>query len=101
LIDAGASDGSPDASADDPDGGALFRSFTHAFLAGAGDRAFRTHADHGLWTLSRTAFEFGRTRRPGEQSIRLSSPSELPGRSVLEIPGRGRVPPSEPSCQNA
>ncbi len=85
LIDAGGSDDSPDASADDPDGGALFRRFTHAFLAGAGDRAFRTHADRGLWTLSRTAFEFGRTRRPGEQSIRLSSPSELPGRSVLEI----------------
>ncbi len=65
--------------------GEIFGRFTRAFLKGAGERVFRTHTSEGLLTASRTAFAFAASRAAGEQLVRLSSPAELPGRSVIEI----------------
>ena len=63
----------------------LFRDFVGAFLARSGERVFLTHDDEGLLRVAESAFDLARARLPGERSIRVRRPEELPGRSAIEI----------------
>jgi glutamate dehydrogenase len=66
-----------------PERRALFAGFARAFLRhldeprAGGDRAFST--------ALREFFEFGWQRAPGEVKVRVSSPDDRPGRSVIQL----------------
>ena len=63
----------------------LFARFTRALLSVAGERVFRTHDDEALRTVVQSAFAFYQQRPQDDQLVRVSSPPDLPGRSVIDI----------------
>jgi glutamate dehydrogenase len=70
---------------DDAGAQASFAAFATSFLHAAEGRPLQTHGAAGLIAVARSAFEFAQTRARGECLVRLRSPAELPGRSVIEI----------------
>jgi glutamate dehydrogenase len=64
---------------------AVFEDFARSALRGSEGRPLRTQGADGLAAAARAAFDFGRRRAPGEQLVRVESPAEFPGRTVIEI----------------